>query len=128
MDAKKLIALLAFALLSSRGYAQTTAPSSSATPAQKNESPTIVTNANEVTLDLVVRDKRNKPVVDLKPEDIAVSDSGAAVKVTVLLLVTGKPAGTPPIPLLFERLDPASEKNAPSTAAKILKKTPSNQL
>jgi VWFA-related protein len=128
MDAKKLIALLAFALLSSRGYAQTTAPSSSATPAQKNESPTIVTNANEVTLDLVVRDKRNKPVVDLKPEDIAVSDSGAAVKVTDLRLVTGQSGGNHRITLLFDRLDPSSAKNAHDIAAKILKMIPSNQF
>ena len=55
----------------------------------------------------MVHDKRNKPVVDLKPEDIAVSDSGSAVKLTDLRLVTGK-SGDHRITLVFDRLDPSS--------------------
>jgi ABC-type enterochelin transport system substrate-binding protein len=35
-----------------------------------------VVNVNEVTLNLMVRDKKGNPVLDLKPEDIAVTDGG----------------------------------------------------
>ena len=34
------------------------------------QSPTIKTNVDEVVLDLIVRDKKGKPVTDLKPEDL----------------------------------------------------------
>jgi len=128
MDTKKLVALLAFALLSPRGYAQTIPPNSSAPPAQKNESPTFVTNADEVTLDLVVHDKRNKPILDLKPDDITVSDSGAGVKLTHLRLVTGQSGANHRITLVFDRLDPSSAKNAHDIANKILKMIPADQF
>lgn len=121
MDSKKLIALLAFALLSPCGYSQTTPPSSIAAPAQKTESPTIVTNANEVTLDGVVRDRKNKPVLDLKPEDIAVADSGSTVKLSDLRLVSG---ADHPITLLFDPPDTSGATNARKVARKILKLLP----
>ncbi len=128
MDAKKLVALFAFSLLLPRGYSQTTPLNSSGPPsAQKSENPTIVTNADEVTLDLVVRDKKNKPVLDLKPGDIAVSDGGAAVKIADLRLITG-PGGNHRVTLLFDRLDPSSARNAHDIAVKILKMIPANQL
>ena len=59
---KYSIALLTLVLLVPQGYAQTpTAP----TP--QNDKTTIVSNANEVTVDLVVHNKKNEPVIDLKP-------------------------------------------------------------
>jgi len=127
MDPKKLFALLAFSLLFPHAYAQTT-PSSAPPSAQTSASPTIVSNADEVTLDLVVHDKKNKPVVDLKPEDIAVSDSGSAVKITALRLVNGQPGANHRISLVFDRLDPASAKNAHEIASKILKMIPPDQF
>ena len=127
MGKKKLGALLAFALLCPRAIAQTTPPNSSATPFQKNESPTILSNADEVTLDLVVHDKKDKPILDLKPEDLAVFDSGTAVKLTDLRLVTGQ-SGNHRITLLFDRLDPSSAKNAHEIAKKILKTIPADQF
>ncbi len=124
MDAKKLAALLAFSLLLPRGYAQTTPLNSSAPPpAQKSEIPTIVSNVDEVTLDLVVRDKKNKPVLDLKPGDIAVADSGSAVKLSDLRLVTGTDH---PITLLFDPLDTSGATNARNVARKILKLVPAS--
>src|SRR5271169_7037023 len=96
-------ALLTLALLVPRSSAQTSAAQT--TPAQKSESPTIVTNADEVTLDLVVRDKQNKPVLDLKPEDIAVTDSKSSVKLSDLRLVTGTSGRAPLITLVFDRLE-----------------------
>jgi VWFA-related protein len=50
-------------------------------PAQPT-SPTVKTNVDEVLLDLVVRDKKGKPITDLKPEEFAITDNG--VKQTIL--------------------------------------------
>jgi VWFA-related protein len=120
MDMRKLISLFAFMLFFPQAYAQTT-------PAPQNQSPTIVTNADEVTLDLVVHEKGNKPVLDLKPGDIAVTDSGSAVKLSDLRLVTGQ-SGARLITLVFDRLDPSSAKNAHDIAAKILRMIPANEF
>jgi VWFA-related protein len=117
MDVRKLIPLFAFVLLFPRGYAQTT-------PA----SPTIVSNADEVTLDLVVHDNKNKPVLDLKPADIAITDSGSAVKLSELRLVTGQSGAHHLVTLVFDRLDPSSAKNAHEIAGKILKMIPANEF
>src|SRR5689334_18567117 len=37
---------------------------------------TVKTTTDEVLLDLIVRDKKGKPVTDLKPEDLTVLDNG----------------------------------------------------
>jgi VWFA-related protein len=129
MYTKRLFALFVFLLLLPRSYGQTTpSPASDAPPAQKTDRTTSVSNADEVTLDLVVHDKRNKPVLDLEPADISVSDSGSAVKLTNLRLVTGKSGANHRITLVFDRLDPSSAKNARDIANKILKMIPANQF
>lgn len=119
-------ALLTLALLVPRSSAQTSAAQS--TSAQKSESPTILTNVDEVTLDLVVRDKKSKPVLDLKPEDIAVTDSKSAVQLSDLRLVTGTSGRAPLLTLVFDRLEPSAAKNARDIAAKILKLIPANEF
>ena len=42
--------------------------------------PTVKTNVDEVVLDLIARDKKGKPVTDLKPEEITVTDNGAPTR------------------------------------------------
>jgi VWFA-related protein len=59
--------------------------------------------ANEVLLDLVVRDKRNKPVLDLQPNQISVTDNGVSVPLTQLHMMSGKQQDAPLITLLFNR-------------------------
>ena len=93
---KYSIALLTFALLVPRGYAQT-----ATAPAPQSDKTTIVSNANEVTVDLVVHNKKNEPVLDLKAGDIAVTDSGSAVKISDLRLVTGQSGAEHLITLVF---------------------------
>jgi len=56
-----------------------------------------------VMLDLAVRDRHGRPVLDLKPEEISVTDNGKPVKVTDLRLVNGKQQDKPLITLLFDR-------------------------
>jgi VWFA-related protein len=123
-----LVAVLTLMLLAPRGNAQTVpAANPQAPPEQKAESPSIVTSADEVTLDMVVHDKKNEAVLDLKPGDIAITDSGSAVKLSDLRLVTGQSAQHQ-ITLVFGRLDPSAAKNARDIAAKILKMVPAKQF
>jgi VWFA-related protein len=56
-----------------------------------------------VTLDMAVRDRHNKPVLDLRPEELAITDNGALVKLNSLQLVNGKSSDEPLITLLFDR-------------------------
>ncbi len=53
---------------------------------------TIHTTAQEVVLDMVFRDKKGKPVRDIKPEEIHVSEEGADQKLTSFRLVEGTTA------------------------------------
>jgi VWFA-related protein len=123
-----MVALLTLMLFVARGFGQA-APvaNGGAPPEQKSENSTIVTNADEVNVDLVVHNRKNDPVLDLKPEDIAVTDSGSAVKLSGLRLVTGQ-SGEHLITLVFDRLEPSSARNAHDIVAKILKMVPANQF
>ena len=64
-------------------------------PAQETGTPTVKTNVDEVLLDLIVRDKKGKPVTDLKPENLTVLDNGAKQTITSFRLVSGTEALTP---------------------------------
>jgi len=119
MNKYRTVALFTLVLLLPRGYAQTT---------PNGDKSTIVTNANEVTVDLVVHNKKNERILDLKPADIAITDSGSAVKISDLRLVTGQSGAEHLITLVFDRLEPSSAKNARDIAAKILKMVPANQF
>jgi len=109
MTKSSLITFLNLVLLVPCGYAQ-------AAPPQSSEKSTIVSNVDEVTLDLVVRE-RNKPVTNLKPDDIAITDSGQPVKLSDLHLVNSTSAADHRITLLFDRLEPsAARMHEPSPA------------
>jgi VWFA-related protein len=55
-------------------------------------SPSVKTTVEEVVLDLVVRDKKGKPVTDLEPGDLTVMDNGAKQTLTSFRLVRGREA------------------------------------
>ena len=91
------------------------------------QQPPIQVGAEEVVLDVVVRDKKGKLVRELGPADFEVSDNGAKQTIRSVRLVEGKEAiaktGTTPldplrqirlVTLVFERLDP---EEAPVRAA-----------
>lgn len=135
-----LFVLLALACIAPSTYSQVS-PSAAAAPAsanpaapqavtqmaapQTNGTPSIVSNVDEVTLDLVVHDAKNKPVLNLQPSDIAVTDAGSPVKLTDLRLVNGNSSANHLITLVFDRLEPSGAKNAREICAKILKLIPS---
>ena len=54
--------------------------------------PTVKTTAEEVLLDVIVRDKKGKPVTDLKPEEITISDNGVPQTISSFQLVRGEEA------------------------------------
>jgi VWFA-related protein len=124
-----MVALLALVPLIPAGYCQTTPAMNGAAPAaQKSDSPTIVTNVDEVTIDLVAREKNSKTVLDLKPADITITDGGSAVKLSDLRLVTGQSGTGRLITLVFDRFQPSSARNARDIATKILKFIPANDF
>ncbi len=92
-------------------------------PATPAPAQTTVVNVNEVSLNLVVRNKQGKLVSDLKPEDIAVTDGGTAVKISTLKLVSGD-SGEHLLTMVFDRLGLAGGHNAREIAGKILKMVP----
>jgi VWFA-related protein len=88
-------------------------------------------NADEIRLNLVVLDKKNKPVLNLKPEEIAVTDDDSPVKLSNLRLVNGKEGPEHLLTLLFDRpglvedgrgaVDPSAMSESRDIASKILK-------
>jgi VWFA-related protein len=84
---------------------------------------TFVKNVDEVSIDFVVRDKK-KPVLDLKPEDVVITDDGTVVKLSNLRLVTGQSSANHLITFLFDSLNPSAATNAREVAEKILKLIP----
>lgn len=119
--------LLALFLASSVSaiHGQTTAQQGTATSTASSTTP-IVTNVDEVAIDFVARNKKKKPVLDLKPEDLVITDNGSAVKVSALRVVAGKSSTDHLITLLFDALDPSAATNARDIARKILKLIPSS--
>ncbi len=126
-----LLALLAFAATIPWAHGQT--------PAQPTvQTVDISVNVEEVSLNLVVHDKKNKPVLDLKQDDISVTDNGASFPLKSLRLVSNEPSNKRLISLVFDRpspgvgenqeSDPAIMKNAREAAARILKVFPENNF
>src|SRR5215831_2714982 len=63
-----------------------------AAPAPVAQPPTVKTSVEEVLLDIIVRDKKGKPITDLKAEELTVIDNGAPQTITSFRLVRGAEA------------------------------------
>src|SRR5437870_13151301 len=81
--------LLAMMLLS-LAVASAQAQIQVAPPPQSNS--TIRSNVDEVLVDVVVRDKKGKPIYDVKPSDVTVTDNGVKQKLASFRLVQGAEA------------------------------------
>ena len=57
-----------------------------------SQGPVVKTTVDEVVLDFIARDKKGKPVTDLKQDDLTVSDNGAKQQPTSFRLVQGAEA------------------------------------
>ena len=82
------------ALLSLAAFISTSSPAQPA-PAASAQTPTIKSTVDEVLLDIVVRDKKGKPVNDIRPEEVSINDNGAKQSITSFRLVQGKEAVSP---------------------------------
>src|SRR5450755_955326 len=82
--------VLSSALLVAAGVGQALVPLPAL--AQQAAASTVKANVEEVLLDLIVRDKKGKPVTDLKMEDISVLDNGTKQTLTSFRLVSGSDA------------------------------------
>jgi len=118
-------------------FATLPAPSQqAAASAGAAQQPVVKTTVDEVVLDFIARDKKGKPVTDLKQEDLRVSDNGAKQQLTSFRLVQGAEAisqgGTTTkldplrqlrlVTLAFEALgDPTQRKTARSGAIDLVK-------
>jgi len=67
-------------------------PSPAQPPAPSQDKAAIKTTVDEVLLDIVVRDKKGRPVSDVKPSDVTVTDNGVKQKLTSFRLVQGAEA------------------------------------
>jgi VWFA-related protein len=101
-------------------------PAQTSTPqdAPVGTAPSISTTADEVSLDLVVRTKGGKPILDLQPSELTITDNGDPVKLSGFHLINGDAEGDHLVTILFDRLDPGPAKAARQLAAKILAAVP----
>lgn len=82
-------------------------------------------HSDEVTLDMVVGDRHDKPILDLKPEEIAVTDDGSPVTLTSLRLIKGEAeSGDHAISLVFDALSPELAKRVRIVARDLLQAVP----
>ena len=82
-----LVVIAAAAMIAFRAPAQQAAPA-----ATSPQTPVVKTTVDEVVLDFVVRDKKGKPVPDLRPEELSVLDNAAKQELTSFRLVQGAEA------------------------------------
>jgi hypothetical protein len=125
----RLPALFAFAVAASWASGQAAQPS----PSQVVD---MLVKVEEVSVDLVVDTKNNKPILDLKPEELEITDDKSPVKLSSLLLVSGKQESDHLITLVFDGKIPVAEtghktnlssvKIERDAALKILKMVPEN--
>lgn len=100
--------------------------SQTATPAV--QATTATGKAEAASLDFVVHDKKQKSVLDLKPEEVTVTDNGQVVKITSLRLVNSDSENSHLITLVFDHLSPTVKKNGSAVADKILKLLPKDKF
>jgi VWFA-related protein len=125
-------------MLAAPALAQDAAPPPGSPPA-----PAIHSTANEVALDLVVRDKKGRLVKNLSPADVEIYEDGVRQDILSLRLMAGPPPAPPsgpdpqsaeaappqPMPLrslnliciVFHNLDPGARKWAVAAAQDFIK-------
>ena len=102
-----------------------TAPETQQPPASADQAPSVSTNVDEVSLDLVVHDRRHNAVLDLKPEDFVVTDNGEPVKLTGFRQVAADPASRGHmVTLLFDSFHGPIARSTQIIAEKILNVLP----
>ena len=121
----RILALIAaYAMISVTAPAQVAGPRTELPSGSTAASASSHVNIDDVSIDLVVRDKKKKPVTGLTPADIAVSDAGTPVQLSALHLVTAQTGGFATIALLFDNISPESARVARDMADRLLVMAP----
>ncbi len=89
--------------------------------------PDVTATVNEVSLDFVAHDKKSNPVLDMKAEDVTVTDNGAPVKLSGLHLVKGDSTHGYAITFVFDRFGDTMAKTVQVLGQKFLKAMPEKQ-
>ena len=123
----RLLALLAFVVAVPWACSQAPTPPVS-------QGADLSLTADEVSLDLVVHDKKKRPVLDLKQGEITVTDNGSPVTLNSFRLVSGKQESNHLITLVIDlagpvagtgrKMDTSLMKTPRDAATKILKMVP----
>jgi len=120
------VAALVWLLLSAPyAYPQASAPASDAA-GDNPSSPLATTRVNEVALEIAVHDKHNKPILDVKPDDLLVADDGTPVKLNGFHLVRGHAANGHLVSFAFDTFSGSMAKQAQNVSEKVLKALPAD--
>jgi len=125
------IAVLSLLLLAPPANGQSTSgtsgsPATDASKAVTAEAPGISTTVDEVTLDLMIKDKHHKPVLTATPDDFTVTDENVPVKLNGFHRVSENASNGHLVTLVFDHFDGPTSRNVQSLATKILKMIPQN--
>src|SRR5581483_9787229 len=98
-------------------------------------SPHLVTNADEVLVDLVARDKKGNLIADLSPEELQITDDGKPVKIKDLRFIAGSAASKQGqahlnrlVSLVFEHVGNESARLAREAAEEMLRTDPAANI
>src|SRR6185437_13712186 len=99
-------------------------------PAPGEKTPTLTSNVNEVSLDLVIHNKSHEPVLNLKPDDLVVLDDGKQVKLTGLHLISADAPNAPAhlVTLVFDSFRGPIAKSARTMADRVLTALPTQNF
>jgi VWFA-related protein len=92
---RSMASMVLFTAASLTGMVAQTVPSA--------DSATQQVEAHSVVLNLSVRDRHNKLILDLRPDEVSITDNGSPVRLNGLHLVDPKNQNVPLIILLFDR-------------------------
>jgi len=79
---------------------------------------------NQIILDLVARDRKNRPVANLNAADLSVTDGDQPVQLSGLHLVTAQSGASARIAMVFDSMSAPSAKLARDFASKLIEKAP----
>ena len=119
------VGVIFLVLIAPGSYGQAGTPPTPPT-AEPDQAQGISVGVDEVSLDVAVHDKHRKPVLDLKPEDIEVTDNGIPVTLKDFRLVKGDVSSSRGhlITLVFDRFEGPMAKDAQNVANKVVKVLP----
>jgi VWFA-related protein len=90
--------------------------------------PALAQNGDEVSLDMVVRDKKGRPIFNLEPADVAATDAGKPVKLSDMRLIAAGSGDITSVTTVFDRMDSAASKGALDIVNQILAIAPKQCL